>query len=97
MLLEHGILWTRLMSNLQGFFQFIEPKEIITYIIRWLREDNKWSPDLAMEKAMVNSLSLALRRGNQNPENGLTTIMPLANDKEKTTGFMSSESKIKIL
>lgn len=45
----------------------------------------------------VNSLSLALRRGNQDPENGLTTIMPLANDKEKTTEFRSSESKIKIL
>ena len=32
----------------KGFFQFIEPKEMITYIIRWLREDNKRSPDLAI-------------------------------------------------
>ena len=38
----------------------------------------------------VNSLSLALRRGNQNPENGLTTIMPLANDKRPlNSGLLS--------
>ena len=50
------------MSNQQGFFQFIEPKEIITYIIRWLREDNKRSPDLAMEKAMApHSSTLACK------------------------------------
>lgn len=36
------------MSNQQGFFQFIETKEMITYIIRWLRENNKQSQDLAI-------------------------------------------------